>query len=169
MKKLLVVVDMQNDFVTGSLANEEAKKLISSMSEYISSWKDDVVFTRDTHGENYLDTMEGKKLPVKHCIKGSAGWEIVPELKAFSDGKKIFDKPSFGSVELATFIKDEAYEEITFIGVCTGICVISNAVLAKAFSPEAEIKVVDNLCACVTCASHNTALETMKTLQIEVI
>ena len=174
MKKLLVVVDMQKDFVTGCLGTKEAREITEKLAEYAETFDGDVVFTRDTHGENYPDTQEGKKLPVVHCIKGSDGWELVPELAKAAEGKKIFDKPCFGSVELAEYVKDNfgkgaAYDEIQLCGVCTGICVISNALLIKAFAPEAVVKVLKDFCACVTPASHENALQAMQTCQIDIV
>ena len=173
MKKLLVVVDMQNDFVTGVLGTAEAQSVVPAIAEYIKSYDGDVVFTRDTHKDNYMDTLEGEKLPVPHCIENTTGWEIVPELKPLSEDKnitlKIFNKPTFGSVELAEFIKDSGYELVDFCGVCTGICVISNEVTLKAFAPETRIVTHSDLCACVTPESHETALAAMKTCHIDVV
>lgn len=169
MKKLLVVVDMQNDFVTGCLGTKEAQEITGDVAEYVKAFDGEVVFTRDTHGENYMETQEGKKLPVVHCIKGSEGWEIVPALKPLAKDAKIFDKPTFGSTELAQYVKDGKYEEVTLIGVCTGICVMSNAVLIKAFVTEVPVKVIARLCACVTPDTHETALNAMATCQVEIV
>ena len=185
MKKLLVVVDMQNDFVTGCLGTKEAQEIVNDIKDYAESFDGDIAFTKDTHFDGYLDTQEGKKLPVVHCISGTEGWEIVPELVALTktvnfdmdtqtkvnpDERAVmtFEKVTFGSVELGEFIKRYGYEEVYLCGVCTGICVISNAMLAKAFNPETTIRVLSKLCACVTPQSHITALEAMKTCQIEV-
>ena len=167
MKKLLVVVDMQKDFVTGCLGTKEACEITDSVAEYVKNFDGDVVFTMDTHGENYMETQEGNKLPVPHCIKGSDGWEIVPELKSYAN--KVFEKPTFGSKELADFVTNNEYESITLIGVCTGICVLSNAILIKAFAPEIPVRVIAGLCACVTPDTHETALRAMETCQIEVV
>ena len=167
MKKLLVVVDMQKDFVTGCLGTKEACEITDSVAEYVKNFDGDVVFTMDTHGENYMETQEGNKLPVPHCIKGSDGWEIVPELKSYAN--KVFEKPTFGSKELADFVTNNEYESITLIGVCTGICVLSNAILIKAFAPEVPVRVIAGLCACVTPETHETALRAMETCQIEVV
>ena len=177
MKKLLIVVDMQNDFVTGSLGSKEARAIVPAVKELIETFDGEVWFTRDTHLDNYLETQEGKKLPVVHCIKGSSGWEIIPELKEFADkAVKIFNKNTFGSVELAREIEDiqhlaitEKFDEIYLCGLCTGICVINNAMLIKAVTPETPIKIVANACACVTPESHETALNAMRTCQIEVV
>lgn len=167
MKKLLVVVDMQKDFVTGCLGTKEACEITDSVTEYVKNFDGDVVFTMDTHGENYMETQEGNKLPVPHCLKGSDGWEIVPELKPYVS--KVFEKPTFGSKELADFVTNNEYESITLIGVCTGICVLSNAILIKAFAPEIPVRVIAGLCACVTPDTHETALRAMETCQIEVV
>ena len=169
MKKILVVVDMQNDFVTGCLGTKEAQAIVPAMVTYVKAFDGEVVFTQDTHGENYMETQEGAKLPVPHCLKGSKGWEIVPELKEIADKCKIFEKPTFGSKELAADIAKEAPDEVTLIGVCTGICVLNNATLIKAFATEIPVKVISELCACVTPETHKTALDAMKTCQIEVI
>lgn len=173
-KKLLVVVDMQNDFVTGVLGTTEAQAIVEPMAEYIKNFDGDVIFTQDTHGSDYLDTQEGKKLPVVHCIEGTEGWELVPELKQFDD--RIFKKPTFGSLELCRRIADPAsafsfmkYDEIQFCGVCTGICVISNVLMLKAFCPNMPIKVIERLCACVTPESHKTAIEAMRLCQVDII
>ena len=180
-KKVLVVVDMQNDFVTGSLENENAKAIVDNVVDYVKNFDGDIIFTRDTHEfGRYLDTQEGKKLPIEHCIKGTNGWEIIPELKPYiSNGLDkdkpitfIFDKNTFGSLILAQhiFIQYHDYDtEVYFVGVCTGICVISNVALVKALNPEVPIKVVENCCACVTKESHNIAIEAMKTMQVEIV
>ena len=172
MKKLLIVVDMQNDFVTGCLGTEEASEITPAIAKYVQDFDGEVIFTRDTHHEDYMDTQEGKKLPVLHCLEGTDGWQIVPQLRGFSANEhrcRIFDKPTFGSTQLAQFVSENAPEEVQLVGVCTGICVLSNAVLIKAFSPEIPVKVIANLCACVTPESHETALKAMETCQIEII
>ena len=167
-KKLLVVVDMQNDFVTGVLGTKEAQAIVEPMAEYIKNFDGDVIFTQDTHHKNYLDTQEGKKLPVPHCVKNTDGWQIVDELNDIP-GRKFY-KPAFGSLELGKEIrKYYADADIYFVGICTGICVISNVMLAKSFAPEAKIHVIDNLCACVTPESHKTAIEAMRTCQVDII
>lgn len=175
MKKLLVVVDMQKDFVDGALANPMAQKLIPAMKEYLENWKDDMIFTRDTHTEDYLSTQEGRKLPVVHCVRGTAGWQVVEELRGFAEaiekkgGRAYLDKPVFGSEELGVLVRENAYEEVTLIGVCTGICVINNAMIVRTMNPETEVRVVEDLCACVTEETHRTALEAMKTFQVEIV
>lgn len=169
MKKALIVVDMQNDFVSGSLGTEEAQAIVGQVAEKIRKYEEkgaDVIFTRDTHGDNYLETMEGKKLPVKHCIQGSHGWEIIDELKPYV--KAVMDKPTFGSTELVEYVREQRYEEIELVGLCTDICVVSNALLLKANFPEMEIKADEKCCAGVTPESHNAAIETMKMCQITI-
>ncbi|MCC8099033.1 MAG: cysteine hydrolase [Clostridiales bacterium] len=168
--KLLVVVDMQKDFVDGALGTSEAVAIVSRVQEKVlarqaAGWT--VVFTRDTHTEQYLDTQEGRNLPVPHCIQGTPGWEIIPELPA--QGCKVLDKPSFGSLELAQYAaKLEGLEEIELVGLCTDICVISNALLLKAAVPEVLISVDAACCAGVTPASHANALRAMEMCQIKV-
>lgn len=171
MKNVLVVVDMQKDFIDGALGTSEAVEIVDNVASMIKGFDGEVVFTRDTHHDNYLETQEGKKLPVEHCIKGSAGWMLDRKLEALRlDNMKIFDKPTFGSVELADYLKSiEGLESVTLIGLCTDICVISNALLIKANLPEMPIKVVESCCAGVTPESHKNALEAMKMCQIEIV
>ena len=167
--KLLVVVDMQKDFVTGVLGTGEAQAIVPGLVQYVKDFEGDVVFTRDTHHENYLSTLEGKHLPVVHCIQGSEGWDIIPELQELTEGKEIFDKPTFGSIALSEMIQQSTYDEIYVCGVCTGICVISNAMLAKAVVPDTPVKVVKDICACVTPDSHEIALNAINTCQIDIV
>ena len=137
MKKALVVIDMQNDFIDGSLGTKEAVKIVPNVKARIAAAMaehDIVVFTMDTHPENYLETAEGKKLPVKHCIKPTKGWEICDALKEYAGRAAVIEKPTFGSTELPAAVKDA--DDITLVGLCTDICVISNALLLKAFYPE---------------------------------
>lgn len=166
MKKLLVVVDMQKDFIDGSLGSAEAPKIVGNVKSLIESYDGDVVFTRDTHTPDYLKTQEGRNLPVEHCIKGTPGWEISSELK--TGGKKIFDKPTFGSTELGEYVREEKYEKVDVCGLCTDICVISNAMLIKAFSPETEVTVIADCSAGVTPAQHDAALDALAPCQIKV-
>ncbi len=173
MDKILVVVDMQNDFVTGALGTKEAQAIVGNVADKIRNFDGTVVFTRDTHGEDYMETQEGHNLPVTHCIEGTKGWEIIPELQELAADKKIFDKYTFGSVELAEFIRERAEAangdlSVELIGVCTDICVVSNALLIKAFSREIPISVDSSCCAGVTVAAHDAALATMKSCQIAV-
>ena len=163
--KTLIVVDMQNDFITGSLGSPDAEKIVPYVKELVENFEDDVIFTRDTHGENYLETSEGKKLPVKHCIKGTWGWEICDELKPFA--KTVIDKETFGSMKLPMAINGYS-ESIELCGLCTDICVISNAMIVKAAYPEKTIKIHENGCAGVTSESHKNALSAMQSVQIEI-
>ena len=171
MQEILIVVDMQNDFIDGALGTKEAVAIVQNVKEKIEKFKGRVIFTRDTHEENYMETQEGRNLPVPHCIKGSDGWQISPELSAYCQEPPI-DKVTFGSSELGTILKEadqkETVKSITLIGLCTDICVISNALLAKAFLPEAEIIVDASCCAGVSPASHQNALEAMKICQIRI-
>ena len=176
--KVLIVVDMQNDFVTDALGTAEAVAIVPAVVERVKEAQETgerIFFTRDTHESVYLQTQEGQKLPVEHCIRGSKGWEIVPQLKALSEapGVTVLDKPTFGSTVLGERLRaldaEEHIETITLVGLCTDICVISNALLAKAFLPEVPIRVEAACCAGVTPASHENALEAMKVCQIEVV
>lgn len=171
MQKLLIVVDMQNDFIDGALGTKEAVAIVPRVAEKIKNFKGRVIFTRDTHGSDYLDTQEGKNLPVPHCIRGTAGWEISPALVSFCREMPV-DKPTFGSMKLADMLveinRQEAVESITLVGLCTDICVISNALLAKAALPEVPIIVDSSCCAGVTPESHMNALTAMKMCQIRV-
>ncbi len=173
MDKILIVVDMQNDFVTGALGSKEAEAIVSNAVDKVRNFDGTVVFTRDTHKENYLDTQEGKNLPVIHCVEGTDGWQIIPELQEFAEGKRIFDKYTFGSVELAEFIRERADAaggdiSVELIGVCTDICVVSNALLIKAFCREVPVSVDSSCCAGVTVEAHDAALATMKSCQVAV-
>lgn len=168
-KKLLIVVDMQNDFIDGALGTKEAEEIVENVNKKISEYRnsnDIVVFTRDTHNEEYLDTSEGRNLPVKHCIKGTKGWQITSIIDVSDD--KIIDKPSFGSLELAEYVSNLEVNSIEIVGLCTDICVISNAMILKAKLPEINILVDSSCCAGVTKKSHQNALEAMKMCQIEI-
>lgn len=168
-KEVLVVVDMQKDFIDGALGTKEAESIVENVAEKIRSFEGEVVFTRDTHEEDYLQTQEGRKLPVPHCIRGSEGWKIDSRLEGFCSGdSKVFDKPAFGSVELAEYLRKRAPDKVTLIGLCTDICVISNAIMLKAFLTETEIAVVESCCAGVTPESHTNALAAMKMCHISV-
>lgn len=170
MKKLLVVVDMQNDFIGGPLGTKEAEAVVPAVAARIKRAKadgDEILFTRDTHGNDYPASAEGKKLPVAHCLRGTYGWQIDGRLDAA--GAKILDKPAFGSVALGEYVRSGGYGEIELVGVCTDICVISNALLVKAFSPETRVAVRRDCCAGVTPESHENALRAMAVCQIEII
>lgn len=169
--KYLIVVDMQVDFVSGALGTTEAQSIVGRVAEKIRAFDGRVIFTRDTHEENYLSTQEGKKLPVPHCIRESKGWQIVPELASMIQDT-VIDKPTFGSTELAAMLvsenKKEPVESVELIGLCTDICVISNALLIKAVLPEAPVSVDAACCAGVTPESHKNALSAMKMCQIAI-
>ncbi len=168
---ILIVVDMQNDFIDGALGTKEAVSIVPNVVNKVANFDGYVLFTRDTHCENYMETMEGSKLPVKHCIEGTKGWEICDELKDFCVNE-VIDKPTFGSTKLGELLVNmnnlNKIDKITLIGLCTDICVISNAMLVKAFLPEVEIVVDSTCCAGVTVESHNNALEAMKMCQINI-
>ncbi len=171
MQDILIVVDMQNDFIDGALGTAEAVAIVPKVADKIRDFSGRVIFTRDTHGEDYMDTQEGKNLPVPHCIKGTEGWQISPMLQELCKEDPI-DKVTFGSESLASILK-KANEEnsigsITLIGLCTDICVISNALLIKAFLPEVPMVVDASCCAGVTPESHRNALAAMKTCQIKI-
>ena len=171
MSKFLIVVDMQNDFIDGALGTPEAVAIVPNVEAKIKSFDGKVLFTRDTHFDNYMETQEGKNLPVPHCIKDTDGWQIRKELDALRTTEAI-DKVVFGSSDLAKMLvaenEKEPIESITFIGLCTDICVISNAFTVKSFLPEVPLIVDASCCAGVTPESHKRALESMKTCQIKV-
>jgi nicotinamidase-related amidase len=166
MKKTLIVVDMQNDFVDMALGTAEAVQIVPKVKQKIEEYRKngyEIIYTRDTHFEDYLNTAEGKKLPVKHCIKGTKGWEIVDGL--YIAGCKIIDKPNFGWPHWDR----ETLEDVEIIGLCTDICVVSNALIIKAAFPDAFVKVDSACCAGVTVESHNAALKTMAMCQIDIM
>lgn len=198
--KVLIIVDMQYDFIDGALGTPEAQAIVPRVAETMTQLADEntlILFTKDTHTEDYMNTLEGKNLPVPHCIKGSHGWFLIDEIcisyadlcgktkrledyihpsvikDSFDEAYTIIEKPTFGSTNLQNIlctVNDvESIDEITFMGVCTGICVLSNAILAKATLPEVPINVIENCCACVTPESHKTAIEAMKLCQINII
>ena len=165
MKKTLIVVDMQNDFIDMALGTPEAVAIVPKVKAKIEAYRqkgDEIIFTRDTHEENYLDTPEGQKLPVKHCIRGTEGWQIAQGL--YVEGCRIIDKPNFGWPHWDR----EVLEEVELVGLCTDICVVSNALIIKATFPDAAIKVDSACCAGVTPESHLAALKTMQMCQIDV-
>lgn len=172
MQNILVVVDMQKDFIDGALGTPEAAAILPAVRKKIRDFDGTIFFTRDTHTEAYLSTQEGRNLPVPHCILGTAGWQIDPSLDV-SRAAAIFDKPGFGSLALtAELIRQNAAEPVgcvTLIGVCTDICVISNAMLIKAALPEARVVIDADCCAGVTPENHRTALAAVRPCQIEVI
>jgi len=167
--KILIVIDMQNDFIDGALGTAEAAGIVPYVREKIAAFEGKVFFTRDTHEEDYLSTQEGKNLPVPHCIKGTDGWQIRKELDELRRTEAI-DKVTFGSRDLVNVLAGEKdIEEITFMGLCTDICVVSNALILKANFPEKEVYVDAACCAGVTVDTHNAALATMKMCQINVV
>ena len=169
MSKILIVVDMQNDFIDGALGTKEAAAIVPYVKDVIESFDGKVYFTRDTHFENYMETQEGANLPVTHCIKDTDGWQIRAELDALRRTEAI-DKLTFGSSALVDVLKAEKdIESITFVGLCTDICVISNAMVVKAFFPELPLIVDAKGCAGVSPESHKRALEAMKVCQIKII
>ena len=166
MKRTLIVIDMQNDFIDMALGTKEAVAIVERVKEKVKEYAkrgDEIIFTRDTHEEDYLETLEGKKLPVKHCIKGSKGWEIADGI--YCEGSKIIDKPTFGWKHW----NEEELEEVELVGLCTDICVVSNALIIKATFPNASVKVDKNCCAGVTPESHQAALTTMQMCQIDIV
>ena len=167
--KYLIVVDMQVDFTVGSLGSAHAEAIIPRVLERVKGFDGRVIFTRDTHFDDYMTTQEGKKLPVPHCIKDSEGWQICPELAPFA--KTVIDKFTFGSTQLPSLIESfgEEIESIELCGLCTDICVISNAMILKAAFPEVPISVIADCSAGVTEESHNVALDAMRAVQIEII
>ena len=172
MKKILVVVDMQNDFIDGTLGTKEAQQIVPLVVSKIHSYPQDCIYaTRDTHPETYLETQEGRNLPVSHCIEGTKGWEIRKEIADAMPGAEIINKPTFGSVVLAQELMERNAREpieVELVGLCTDICVVSNALLIKAILPEIVVKVDPGCCAGVTPQSHEAALATMRACQIQI-
>ena len=173
--KALVVVDMQNDFVSGSLGSAQAQAVLARMEAKLAAFEGLLFATRDTHGTDYLQTQEGRLLPVVHCVKGTPGWELAGRLQALLEarGAEIFDKPAFGSLDLARRLAELAgqgkLDEVELAGLCTDICVVSNALLIKAHFPEADVQISAACCAGVTPAKHQAALETMASCQIDIL
>lgn len=175
--KVLIVIDMQNDFIDGALGTKEAVSIVPKVAEKIRNFDGKVVYTRDTHDENYLETQEGRNLPVVHCVRGTQGWEIHPQIAELCSGD-ILNKPTFGSIELGyklneykrnlRVVKGDQIESVTLVGLCTDICLISNAMILKSFFPEIPIIVDASCCAGVTPESHKNALEAMKMCQIQI-
>lgn len=176
MRNILIVVDMQKDFVTGALASAEAQAILPKVKEKIEVYDragKEIIFTRDTHGEDYMQTNEGKHLPVPHCIKGTDGWQICAELTdGITSEYKTVDKPTFGFLGwkdvLASETADGSDLDIEMVGVCTDICVVSNALILKALYPEATVRVDAGCCAGVTPEAHAAALATMRSCQVDV-
>ena len=172
MRKILVVIDMQNDFIDGALGTPEAVEIVPNVRAKIRQYApEDIFVTMDTHETNYLTTQEGRNLPVEHCIRGSKGWEIRSDLAVLLKGASIYEKPTFGSTKLAEDLRaiaDKEDIELELTGLCTDICVVSNALLLKAAMPEVRISVDPACCAGVTPEKHEAALETMRSCQINV-
>lgn len=166
---VLLVIDLQNDFVDGALGNEGNDKIVEPIEKLVDEFKGEVIFTRDTHEENYLESLEGKHLPVTHCIINTHGWEI----KIPTKGKKIIDKPSFGSYELVDYLRGldnkEKIENIYMVGICTDICVLSNAVMIKNALLDAEVTVIEDLCRATSEKAHKASLVAMKSCQVNII
>lgn len=173
MSNYLIVVDMQKDFVKGSLGTKEAQAIMPYVVEKVKRFPGKVIFTRDTHEEDYLETQEGKHLPVPHCIRDTAGWELMPEFSPWTEEAVILDKPTFGSLKLVEYLQREHEKSpitsIEILGLCTDICVVSNALLLKAAFLDVPIQVDSNGCAGVTREKHEAALEVMRSCQVEVL
>jgi nicotinamidase-related amidase len=174
--KVLVVVDMQNDFITGALANKKAEEIVPKIADYVKNFDGITIFTRDTHSSDYLETMEGKNLPVEHCIAGTEGWEIHKDLLSACEGREnicfVFNKPTFGyASELAKFIREfnQPITEIQVCGTVTSICVISNVLGLKEHMSEVKISVIENMCADLTKEKHKAAIEVMKSCQVGIL
>ena len=171
MEKAIIVIDMQNDFVYGPLGTEEAvemlPRLVNKLDRAVKEKTADLIFTQDTHKEDYFSTQEGRNLPVKHCIKGTEGWQLIHDITPFTKyAKAVIEKKAFGSTRLPSLIKP--YKEVEFVGVCTDVCIISNALLVKAFYPELLVSVDSKCCAGVTPESHQNALAAMKACQCKI-
>ena len=173
MRRILLVIDMQKDFIDGALGTREAEAIVDRVAAEIEKYpRRDVFATRDTHPKNYLDTQEGRALPVVHCVKGTPGWALNERIARALGEAEIVDKPTFGSVALAEKLAAMGQREeldVTLVGLCTDICVVSNALLVKAFLPETLVRVIADCCAGVTPESHAAALQTMKMCQVEVV
>lgn len=166
---VLLVIDLQNDFVDGALGNKGNDKIVKPIESLVENFDGEVIFTRDTHDENYLESLEGSHLPVKHCIKNSKGWQIRIDTK----NHKIIDKPSFGSYELVEYLKKlnekEKIKNIYMVGICTDICVLSNAILIKNALLNTEVTVIEDLCKATNEKNHKIALEAMKSCQVNIV
>ena len=173
MKKLLIVVDMQNDFIDGSLGSQEAQAIVPNVIDKINNWDGEIIVTQDTHYDNYLETREGKYLPVKHCIEGTRGHKVnecvFGALVKHHSNFAYLNKITFGSTALPEIIRGQNFDYVEIVGLCTDICVVSNAMLLKAHYPELDITVDASCCAGVTPETHKAALTTMKMCQINVI
>ncbi len=171
MQDILIVVDMQNDFINGPLGSAEAASIVPKVAKKIEEFKGGVMFTRDTHHKNYLETQEGKNLPVVHCIEGTEGWKLHPQIEKLRKCEPV-NKNIFGSIELGEILRSldqkNKIRKIVLIGVCTDICVISNAMIIKSFLPETEVSVDASCCAGSSRENHLTALQAMEVCQIKI-
>lgn len=172
MRKILIVIDMQNDFIDGALGTKEAEAIVENVKAKIRSYDPkDIIATRDTHEVNYLETQEGKYLPVEHCIRGTDGWQVRKDIEELMPEATVYDKPTFGSTRMAADLAELAAREeleLELVGLCTDICVVSNALLLKAAMPEVKISVDPDCCAGVTPENHRAALATMRSCQIQI-
>jgi len=168
--KTLIIVDMQNDFITGSLANADAKAIIPGICKYIKEFDGKIILTRDTHYSNYLETQEGKNLPVPHCLVETKGWEVADEIKIAASGRNAsyINKDSFGCLNIRELIPSDT-DEIILVGTCTDICVVSNALILKAQYLDIPVTIISSLCAGTTKENHEAALQTMRMCQCNVI
>lgn len=169
MKNLLIVVDMQHDFIDGPLGTKEAKEIVRPVIDEIQKFDGDVVFTRDTHGFDYLTTKEAESFPTIHCVKGSEGWLFPDQIESISKNHTIIEKDTFGSHSLAEYVKNKGYINITMVGVCTDVCVLQNALLIKEAVPQSKISIISSLCAGTTVENHNQALKQMDSVGITVL
>lgn len=171
MNKLLIIIDMQNDFIDGALANSAAQAIVPGIVELAKTWQGKIGVTLDTHNENYLETQEGKKLPVPHCIINTPGHDLNDQIAAVISNKisYIIKKPTFGYIGWSQYGLDKHFDEITLVGTCTDICVVSNALAIKAACPETEVTVIADLCAGLSTEKHEAALEVMRSCQINII
>lgn len=172
MKRLLIVVDYQNDFVSGSLGFEKAIQLEKSIVETIKEYQnnnDEVIYTMDTHPQNYLETYEGQHLPIEHCIENSKGWELYGKVKNLLQDCLCFKKETFPSLDLANYLKDKKYQDITLVGVVSHICVLSNAIMVKSAQPYIPIRIDINKTASVDEDVHQKSIDVMKSMQFEII
>lgn len=169
-RDLLIVVDVQNDFVSGVLGTARAQALIPKIAQFIRDFPGEKIFTMDTHGEDYLETQEGRNLPIVHTVEGTHGWELVDEVKALVMGRDlVLRKNAFGSLRLAEAIQEHTFDNIYVIGFDTIYCVLSNIVIAKSAAPEVPVHVIASLCACASRETHKMALSVLKTLQVNVV
>ncbi len=171
-KRILIVVDVQNDFVSGTLGTKEAQDMLPNLINKIKNFKGEIILTQDSHTDTYLETQEGKMLPVKHCIVGTNGWQFASELEAIREKEeyRVYQKNTFGSTDLANDLKKENLEKpieyVELVGLCTDICIVTNALMIKAYLPEVPIYVDTNCCAGVSKENHFAALKVMESCQI---